>query len=202
MTRTVIMARHGESEASAVGLVNGDPSRAIGLSERGRQESRALGDALVNEDIDLCVVTEFPRVVETADVALKGREVQRLVVPELNDPGVGRLEGRPIGELRDWFRRHGAAADVPGGGENRVDAVRRFCRGLRVILDRTEEIILVIAHGLPVTYAVRAAHGQDLPLTLEGVQAGYARPHRLSGQEVERAIDAMERWAHEQEAAA
>ena len=196
------MARHGESEASAVGLVNGDPSRPIGLSERGRQEARSLGEALAGEAIDLCVVTEFPRTKETADVALEGRLVPRLEVPELNDPGVGDLEGRPIHELREWFRRSGATADVPGGGENRVQAVRRFCRGLRVILGRPEQAILVIAHGLPITYTVLAAHGEDLPLTLERVQVDHASPHRLSRSQVERAITVLNRWAGEQEPAA
>ena len=195
------MARHGESEASAIGMVNGDPSRPIGLSDRGREESRGLGRVLANTDVDLCVVTEFPRTRETADIALEGRDVPRLVVPELNDPRVGDLEGRNITELREWFRRHGAASDVPGGGENRVDAVRRFCRGLERILERSEQAILVIAHGLPVTYTVRAGRGEDLPLTLEGTQVGHATPYRLSPSDVGRAIDAMERWAREQEAA-
>jgi 2,3-bisphosphoglycerate-dependent phosphoglycerate mutase len=202
MTRNIIMARHGESEASAVGLVNGDPSRSIGLSERGRQEARSLGVALAGQALDLCIVTEFPRTRETADIALEGRPVPRFEVAELNDPRVGDLEGRPIHELREWFRRNGAAADVPGGGENRVEAVRRFCRGLGVILQRPEEIILVIAHGLPVTYTVVAARGEDLPLTLERVQVDHAVPHRMSSSEVERAISVMGRWAREQEAAA
>src|ERR671937_518696 len=193
MAREVIMARHGESEASALGMVNGDPSRPIGLSDRGREESRALGRSLADTDVDLCVVTEFPRTRETADIALEGRDVPRLVVPELNDPRVGDLEGRPIGELREWFRRHGAASDVPGGGENRVDAVRRFCRGLERTIERSEEAILVIAHGLPVTYTVRAGRGEELPLTLEGIQVGHATPYRLSRSEVRRAVAAMER---------
>jgi probable phosphoglycerate mutase len=201
MARTVIMARHGESEASAIGMVNGDPSRPIGLSDRGRRESKDLGLALAETDLDLCVVTEFPRTKETADIALEGRDLPRLIVPELSDPRVGDLEGRPIGELRAWFRRHGAASDIPGGGENRVDAVRRFCRGLELVLERPEERILVIAHGLPVTYTVRAARGEGLPLTLEGIQVDHASPHRLSGLDVQRAIEAMERWVHEQEAA-
>jgi probable phosphoglycerate mutase len=201
MARLVIMARHGESEASAVGMVNGDPSRPIGLSDRGWDESRALGRALADTALDLCVITEFPRTKETADVALEGRDVPRLVVPELNDPPVGDMEGRPIGELRAWFRRHGAASDIPGGGENRVEAVRRFCRGLERILERPEEVVLVIAHGLPVTYTARAARGEDLPLTLEGIQVDHAIPHRLSGSEVRRAVEAMERWALDQEAA-
>ena len=202
MTDAVILARHGESTASARGIVNGDPSRPVRLSERGRQEARRLGEQIAADDIDLCVVTEFPRTRETADIALADRSVSRLVVAELNDPTLGDLEGESIEDLREWFRRNGALARVPGGGEHRVEVVRRYGRGLRRILDRSERTILVIAHGLPVTYAVRASRGDDLPLTLEGVQVDHAVPYRLSRADVERAIAGMERWAREREDAA
>jgi broad specificity phosphatase PhoE len=202
MTEVVILARHGESTASARGLVNGDPRRTVGLSGRGREEARRLGEQIGADDIDLCVVTQFPRTTETADIALASRSVPRLVVEELNDPRVGDLEGGPIEDLREWFRRNGALARIPGGGEHRVEVVRRYGRGLRRILDRTERAALVIAHGLPVTYAVRASRGEDLPLTLEGVQVDHAVPYRLSRADVERAIAGMERWARKRDDAA
>jgi probable phosphoglycerate mutase len=176
-------------------MVNGDPSRPVSLSERGRLEARRLGEQIAAEDIDLCVVTQFPRTRETADIALADRSVPRQAVPELNDPTLGDLEGGSIEDLRDWFRRNGPLARIPGGGENRVEVVRRYGRGLRRILDRRERAILLIAHGLPVTYTVLASRGEDLPLTLEGLQVDHAVPYRLSRADVERAIAGMERWA-------
>ena len=87
--KRLLVARHGESEYSAKQLVNGDPGVSCPLTEAGRVQARALGEALAGESIDLCVVTEFQRVRETAELALDGREVPFLVVPELNDPRYG-----------------------------------------------------------------------------------------------------------------
>jgi broad specificity phosphatase PhoE len=189
----LIVARHGESEASAQGIVNGDPSRPVGLTARGREEAARLGESLARERIDLCVVTEFPRTVETADIALAGRAAPRLVLADLDDPSFGEFEGRRIDQFRAWFQEQGPAWAV--GGERRVDTVRRFARGYRELLARPEGTILVIAHGLPVTYAVRAANGESLPLTLEGVQVEHALPYRLTAADVQAAVAALEAWA-------
>lgn len=199
MAKTVILARHAESAASASGVVNGDPSRPVGLTDRGREQARSLRGQLVGERADLCVVTEFPRTQQTADIVLAGYDVPRLVLAELNDPPFGRFEGRPIEELRAWLERHGPAK--PLGGESRAATMRRYARGLRELISRTEQLILVIAHGLPVTCAVQAAGGRDLPLTMETIQVAPAVPHRLSDVEVLRAAVVLERWADDREKA-
>ena len=188
----LIVARHGESEASALGLVNGDPSRPVGLTARGREEAVRLGEALRDEPIELCVVTRFPRTAETADIALRGRDIPRLVMADLDDPPFGPFEGRHIDEFRAWFQIHGPTREI--GGEPRIDTVRRYTRGFSALLARPESTILVVGHGLPVTYAVRAARGRSLPLTLEGVQVEHARPYRLTVADVRVAVAAMEAW--------
>ena len=91
--RRAILARHGESEYSAYGRLNGDITVAVGLTARGREEARRLGEDLRGEQLDLCVTSEFQRARETADIALEGRDVARLVDPRLNDPLIGRYEG-------------------------------------------------------------------------------------------------------------
>src|SRR5919206_2235720 len=98
----VILARHGESELSAAGLVSGDPAEPRGLTEIGREQARRLGERLAEEPIDLCVTSEFARVRQTADLALAGRDVPRLVVPELNDIRFGAFEGKPFDEYMTW----------------------------------------------------------------------------------------------------
>ena len=48
-------------------------------------EDELIGLRGLGEQIDLAAVTEFRRTQETADLALEGRDVPRLVVPELNE---------------------------------------------------------------------------------------------------------------------
>ena len=197
-----ILVRHAESEASLAGLMNGDPSRPIPLTERGRSQARELGVRLADDRIDLCVVTEFPRTRETADLALAGRDVPRVVAPELNDPLGGDLEGEPILAFRAWFSANGATTPVPGGGESRVETTRRYAAGFRTVAARPEPSILVVAHGLPIIYALLAARGEDLPLTLENAQVEPAVPHELAAADLDHAIEGLEAWIADREAVA
>jgi broad specificity phosphatase PhoE len=192
LVRRCFFARHGESEYSARDLLNGDAAVTVGLTEAGVEQARRLGHALRAEQIDLCVTTQLPRVILTADLALEGRDVPRLVLPELNDPLYGPYEGRTIEEYRAWAVNAPSSA-VPGeGGESRYSIVARYVRGFRVVLDRPEEALLVVAHSLPLSYLLGA---------LEGLVPGarvplvpYAIPYGLTAEELERSIGVLEGW--------
>ena len=73
--QTLILARHGESEYSSRGLLNGDPSVDVELTSVGEEQARVLGRTLEPVELDLCVVTELRRTRRTAGLALAGRDV-------------------------------------------------------------------------------------------------------------------------------
>src|SRR5690348_3797437 len=98
----VVLARHGESETAARGVVGGDAP----LTERGRDEAAALGVELGAVQFDVCLTSAALRARETADIALEGRAVPREVVSELADIDFGDLDGRPLGEYREWIGAH------------------------------------------------------------------------------------------------
>jgi broad specificity phosphatase PhoE len=190
--RTALLARHAESEFSARERANGDPAVAGGLTERGREQARRLGVELRGEPLDLCVVTEFQRVTETADLALHGRDVPRLVVPELNEIAVGAFEGGSIAAYQEWAWATGPLEKSPGGGESRVAAATRIARGCRTLLGRPERAILVVAHGVVVRYVLDAVEGRSPAQRLERVDE--ARAYRVSAEELERAVGVIESW--------
>jgi broad specificity phosphatase PhoE len=189
---TVVLARHGESELSAAGVVSGDPAEPLGLTEIGREQARQLGHALADEPIELCVTSEFVRVRETADLALAGRNVPRLVVPELNDVRFGEFEGRPFADYRGWAGDRDPTA-IPPGGESRAEVAARYVRGFRLVLARPERLILVIAHGLPLRYTLLALQGLDPTPIVE--QVPLAEPYRLPRRDFEAAIARLARWS-------
>jgi len=191
----VILARHGESAFSVNDIMNGDPLVSGPLTATGREEARRMGIELADREIALCITSEFERTQETADLALEGRDVPRLVLPDFDDVRMGMFEQHPVEEFRTWQTDRGPADVIPGGGESRVEVIRRYCRAFREVLARQEDEILVIAHGLPVTGALLAARGQDVPPTLKGVQVGYAQPATLSAGQLERAVSRLESWA-------
>ena len=189
----LIMARHGESEFSVVGRTNGDPTVACALTESGRQEARRLGELLAKGRIDLCVVSEFQRAQETADLALAGREVPRIVCGDFNDIRFGAFEGRALTDYRAWAHAHGPEVHAPGGGDSRAETVRRYIQGYRMILARPERKILLVAHGLPVRYILDADNGRDPAAAV--AQVPYAEPFQLDETELAAAVDRLEAWA-------
>jgi 2,3-bisphosphoglycerate-dependent phosphoglycerate mutase len=189
--RQLLLARHGESEYSAKQLVNGDPGVSCPLTEAGREQARALGRILALEQIDLCAVTEFERVRETAELALVGRDVPFVVVPELNDPRYGEFEGGSLDVYREWIVGRGPL-DAPPGGEHRAEIVRRYAAGFRALLDRPEGAVLLVAHSLPIAYLRDAASGT--PPRSRMNQVDYATVLRLERENLERALVLLEGW--------
>jgi broad specificity phosphatase PhoE len=189
----VILARHGESALSVVGAVNGDPATACALTETGRDQAKRLGQGLRNAEIDLCVTSEFERARETADIALAGRDVPRLVVRELNDVRFGEFEGGTLAAYREWAAANEPTVEAPGGGESRSATVLRYAHAYRTILARPEPLILVVAHGLPIRYVLNALDELDPAPLVE--QVAYAEPYRLSRAELERAVERLAVWA-------
>lgn len=190
---TVFLARHGESEYSVHGLMNGDPATAVRLTERGREEARLLGERLADEPIELCVTSEFGRTIATAEIALEGRDVPRLVLPQLNDVRVGEFEGKTLVEYRRWAHAQNPLAIPPGGDESRAATVERYVRGFEQVLARAEPVILVVAHGLPIRYVLNAARGLGPAPILEQIE--HATPYRLTREELDSAIRHLRDWA-------
>jgi broad specificity phosphatase PhoE len=189
---TAILVRHGESWFSIEGRVNGDPSVDRGLTEAGREQAAALGILIRDDPIDLCVITEFKRTHETAQIALAGRDVPRLVLPELDDIRFGRFESGAFTEYIRWAHSHGPTEEAPGGGESRVDAARRFVAGYRQVLERPEATVLVIGHGLPLRYVLSALVELDPVAKVDPVE--HAEPFRVSAAQLERAVERLEAW--------
>jgi broad specificity phosphatase PhoE len=188
----VILARHGESVFSTRHLVNGDARTAGPLTERGEEEARELGRAIAADSIDLCITSEFERTRQTADLALGGRDVPRLVVPELNDPRYGRFEGGALEEYRSWASTASSQDAVPGGGESRWRIIDRYVRGFRQVLARAEEKVLVVIHSLPIAYVLAAREGEQPARRLPLV--AHAHPHRFSRTELDAAVTLLEDW--------
>ena len=156
----VFLARHAESTLNFERRVNGDPSVAVPLTDKGREEARLLGAQLVNVELDLCVHTRFPRTKETAELVVAGRDVPVEVEPRLDDIRVGDLEGLPIERYREVKREIGRKQAFPGG-ESLDDAARRYAEAYRDLLGRKVRRVLVVCHEIPVRYALNAAFGSD-----------------------------------------
>lgn len=189
---TVILARHGESVYSVRGALNGDASISLGLTEAGEAQARVLGQDLAETAIDLCVTSSFERTRRTADLALAGRDIPRVVVAELGDPDYGPFEGATLEAYRAWASAAPSSAGPDGGGESRLSIVARYVRAFRSILARPERSVLVVAHSLPLAYVLGALVGDPPVPRVPLVE--YAHPHGLTAAELERSVSLLDAW--------
>jgi broad specificity phosphatase PhoE len=190
--RRAILARHAESALNASSVLNGVVATAGALTPRGRDQARALGDGA--GPVDVVLHSEFARAEETARLAWP--DAPRVVVAELNEISFGAFEGSRFDDgYGEWCRTTGPLDPCPGGGESRVEAIRRYLRGYRRVLERPEETVGVVAHGAHLAYVLLALSGTppipELPVIPPAV-AFVAGRDRL-----DEAVEVIEAWARE-----
>jgi broad specificity phosphatase PhoE len=189
--KLALLARHGQSLFNVDNVVNGNPKLDRGLSPLGIEEGEKLARQIDAVAIDLCVVSQFPRAQQTAQLALDGRGVRRIVDADLDDIRIGDLEGKTLDDYRTW-KRGRSRDDAFPGGESLNDAARRDAYAR--VLERTEHTILVVCHEIPVRYAVNAA-GESAHLDGPLHDVANATPYLFDAPGLRRAVDHMRRLA-------
>lgn len=190
---TLLLARHAFAISNSDGGTASCTPPGEGLTSEGVEQARKLAQTIGGEGIDLGVSTELSRTRETLELALGGRDVPTIVVPELNEIHFGSYDGGPLDEYRSWAWVEPPELPAPGEGESRADGAARFARGLRLLLERPEEVLLVVGHALPIRYVIDAADGLVPAARMRPVP--HAEPHRLSAADVERAASVLESWS-------
>ena len=156
--RLFLVARHGQSLFNVDQVVNGDPALDRGLSEQGIEEAERLAGQLEALPLDLVAVSPFPRSVQTANIALEGRDVPHLVDDDLGDVRIGELEGESLDAYRASPAHSNRKERFPGG-ESLDEAALRYAGAFERLLRRDEAAILVVCHEIPVRYLVNGAAG-------------------------------------------
>lgn len=190
--RTLILARHALAGSNRDGLAS-CLAPGEGLTEEGVEQARRLGELLAGERIGLGAATDLSRTLETLELALGGREVERILVPELNEIRFGSFDGGPLAEYRAWAASHPPDVPAPGGGESRAEAAARCARGLERLLERPEDVVLFVGHALVLRYVLDAAEGLVPAPAMAPVP--HAEPFRLGADEVRAAAGLLAEWS-------
>jgi len=186
--RLFLVARHGQSLFNVDKVVNGDPALDRGLSKQGIEEAERLAGQLAALPLDLVAVSPFPRAVQTANIALAGREVPHLVDEELGDVRIGEIEGASLDTYRETPAHSNRKERFPGG-ESLDEAALRYAAAFGRLLPREEPATLVVCHEIPVRYLVNAAADSDDldgPLKLVSNAAPYLFDETALSRAVER----------------
>ena len=189
--RLFVLARHAQSTLNYENRVNGDPAVPAPLTEQGREQARLLGLQLRALPLDACVHTRFGRTLETARLAIEGRDVRLVEHSGLDDIRIGDLEGKTLDDYRTWKHAH-TRADAFPGGESLDDAARRYADAFERLVARPERVVLVVAHGLPIRYMLNAAQGTHPAPIVEQIE--YATAYRMERDAFADALDALDTW--------
>ena len=108
----VVLVRHGETEWSRAGKHTGRTD--VPLTDLGRDQARAAGEALRNRDFALVLTSPLSRAAETCRIAGFGDQAEKR--DELMEWDYGAYEGRTTPEIREsepgWLLW---SSGVPGG---------------------------------------------------------------------------------------
>ena len=188
----LILARHALAGSNRDGLASCAVPGA-GLTPAGVEQAKGLQRLVATLDLSLGVSSELARTRETLALALEGGDVPTVALPELNEIDYGSFAEGPLDAYRVWAASHPPEEHAPGGGDSRASAAARFARGLRAVLARPEERVLLVWHALALRYVLDATRGLVPASLITPVE--HAVPHALERSEVERAASLLEDWS-------
>ncbi len=146
MRRRLLLLRHGEVDYFPQGRPV--PPEGVGLTERGREQARAVRALLWDTPLDLAVHSGLPRTQETAAIVLEGRGVPVEAWPEFREIRPGRL--RELEDPERAFKEAFHPRDLSErflGGERYQDFLDRVLPAYERLLERPWDTLLLVAHG-------------------------------------------------------
>ncbi len=155
----VILVRHAQSEANRDGGALGRLDSP--LTEMGRQQAAAVGEALRDQPIGRIVASPLSRAASTAEAIARHHELAVDLDERLLEMDVGLLDGMPFAEAREkhggflkrWIDTDAEALPMPGG-ESLVDVAERAWPALQPLLAADAEpgtepdgVTVIVSHN-------------------------------------------------------
>lgn len=151
MDKRIYLIRHGKIDC-------GKEKRYIGitdlpLSGKGINQAEELRDYFSNIDIEKVYISPLIRCVQTSEIILGSRNLERVVIEELKEINMGDWEGESFAYIKSRFPEQyvsrGKYIDtfVPPGGESFYQLQQRVIPAFEHIIRSTEGNTLVVAHA-------------------------------------------------------
>jgi broad specificity phosphatase PhoE len=148
----VYIVRHGETEWNAQGRIQGHTD--IYLSEKGREQARAVARRLAEVPFDAAYSSDLSRTRETAQIVLGERNIPLHSTPQLREYNKGVFEGLTVHEYSLRYPELYQASLVndpdfaPDGGETIRQTTARMAQFVAQLRERhLDDTILIVGHG-------------------------------------------------------
>ncbi|MBS1122876.1 MAG: phosphoglycerate mutase [Deltaproteobacteria bacterium] len=169
--RTILLARHGETEWNALGKLQGHTD--IALNDTGRAQARALAAALVASRVAAVMTSDLVRARETGEIVATALGLATPAIdPALRERRFGVFEGLTRDECAarhpDAWQAWQAQTGTPPGGEARELAIARMAKTLARIAAADGDPVLVVSHGGVMRLWLMHVLGTTVPLIGNG----------------------------------
>ena len=176
-------ARHGESEAN-VQRIFWDKPHGYGLTDKGREQARALADSLADAGLVALYGSPILRAAQTSQIVGRQLDLTPQIEDGLRERDVGVLQGQKISSenlslcyrITQQWMVYGNRDVRFEGGESYNDIAARcmpFIGRLEEIYGDTDANVLLISHGQ--TLAMM------LPHLLSNVDWAFSSTHTFDG---------------------
>lgn len=151
MSRKIYLVRHGKIDI-------GNEKRYIGISDvplnkEGILQAKKLKEIFYSIQLEKAYLSPLVRCVETANIILQNRNVEKVLLKELMEINMGKWEGKTFDYIKSYFpeqfKERGENIDsfVPERGESFNNVRERVKPVLESIIKNTHGNILIIAHA-------------------------------------------------------
>jgi len=181
MTVDICIARHGQNEDNANGILNGH--RDLPLTKIGRQQARDLGKGIRDAGLRFDAVYSSPlvRSLETAEIACEafGLKIQPKILPELIERDMGSMTGQKVTDIErlcapDIIKTETLTYFLHApGAETFPQIVERAHKVLETIRQAQHRgNVLIVCHGDIGKMIYAAATGRDWESVLRNFHFG------------------------------
>ena len=149
----ITLIRHGESVANVGNFINDDPSKEVGLTDKGKLQTESLARRLLSEKFTHVYASQFLRAQQTANILLRQRNLPFNIDARLNERKTG-MDGQPVQAFNDQVKLD-ALHFKTANGESFVEQMQRMRNFLDEIAARFPGgHILAVAHENPIIAAL------------------------------------------------
>lgn len=114
------------------------------LNEKGREQISQLRSVLNAIAPKSVVVSPKKRCMESAEILLEDKDIQPVVVSELQSRARGSWEGKSWREIEDIRKENNLSLrDVPDDAEQWDDFMQRVCSGIDVALEQDTPTVII-----------------------------------------------------------
>ena len=168
MNTTLIIVRHGESEANGNKIFAGHLD--IPLSQRGLQQAELTARYIQeNYNVDAVYASDLQRAYHTALPIAKAFDLEVVKTERLREVFAGLWQGQSFDVLENkyarsyWIWRHDIGKGHPDGGESVAEVSQRVWDAVQEIAKREQGKTVVIAtHATPIRALLCRMEGKDL----------------------------------------